>query len=147
MGGHPYWYFVPFQPNAQVALDELREREFRAGRYSPVMLFPPFPLGPDSPAPGNKHRSIAAAMDDAEESGTRSILDLNTIGEEAAFCTARRMQPEELHELFGTDKPTREMVEGNMDFFEQIERGQGVCFVVYANDRLAEIFFAGYSFD
>jgi hypothetical protein len=41
MGGHPYWYFVPFQPNAQVALDELREREFRAGRYSPVMLFPP----------------------------------------------------------------------------------------------------------
>ena len=39
------------------------------------------------------------------------------------------------------------MVEDNMDFFEEIERGQGVCFVVYASDRPSEIFFAGYSFD
>jgi hypothetical protein len=39
MGGHPYWYYVPFQPNAQATLDQLRGRE---------------------------HPSIAAAMDDAQ---------------------------------------------------------------------------------
>ena len=147
MGGHAYWYFVPFQPDVQAALDDLREREFRAGRYSPVMMFPPFPLGPNAPAPGNKHGSIDAAMDAAEESGTRSILDLSEIGDEAAFFTARRMPPEELLDLFGTEKPTREMVEDNMDFFEEIERGQGVCLVVYEEDGPTEIFFAGYSFD
>jgi len=147
MGGHPYWYFVPFQPNAQLALDQLREREFKAGRYNPVMWFPPFPVGPDAPSPGNKHRSIAAAMEASEESGTRSILDLSKIGDEAAFFTARRMPPEELEEFFGTDRPTREMVEDNQDFFEDIERGQGVYFVVYDDDQPSEIFFAGYSFD
>jgi hypothetical protein len=39
MGGHSYWYYVPFQPNAQATLDQLRGRE---------------------------HPSIAAAMDDAQ---------------------------------------------------------------------------------
>jgi hypothetical protein len=34
MGGHPYWYFVPFQPDLGTALRSLREREFKAGRYA-----------------------------------------------------------------------------------------------------------------
>jgi hypothetical protein len=33
--------------------------------------------------------------------------------------------------LYGTDRPTRAMVEANMDFLESIERGQGVYLVVY----------------
>ena len=37
MGGHAYWYTVPYQADSQRALDTLREREFRAGRYNPVM--------------------------------------------------------------------------------------------------------------
>jgi hypothetical protein len=136
MGSHAYWYFVPFQPNAQAALDELREREFRSGRYNPVMWFP-FPLGADAvhrfgirvaPSPGNKHRSIAAAIEDAQESGTRSILDLNRVGDEADFYTARRMPPEELEEFFGTEKPTRQMVEDNMDWNNrQQEPRRGRC--------------------
>ena len=58
MGGEPYWYFVPYQPNIQAALDALRAREFKAGRYNPVMPFQRFPVDADSPAPGNKHRKI-----------------------------------------------------------------------------------------
>ena len=54
---------------------------------------------------------------------------------------------EELLELFGTDRPTREMVEGSDELFEALERGQGVYFVVYEEGRPSEIFFAGYSFD
>ena len=50
-------------------------------------------------------------------------------------------------ELFGTDRPTRELIESNMDFFEEIERGQGVYIVVYQGAKPSEIFFGGYSFD
>ncbi len=39
MGGHPYWYFVPYSENPKVALEALREREFKAGRYNPVLPF------------------------------------------------------------------------------------------------------------
>ena len=42
MGGEPYWYFVPYQSNIQAALDSLRAREFKAGRYNPVMPFQRF---------------------------------------------------------------------------------------------------------
>ena len=38
MGAHPYWYFVKYQSNLQKALDELRDREFKAGRYNPESL-------------------------------------------------------------------------------------------------------------
>jgi len=50
-------------------------------------------------------------------------------------------------ELFGTAEPTREMIEENDDFFEDIERGQGIYIVAYDEGRPSEICFAGYSFD
>jgi hypothetical protein len=53
----------------------------------------------------------------------------------------------DLLELFGTTKPTREMVDSNYDLFEVLERGQGVYIVVYTDDQPSGIFFAGYSFD
>jgi hypothetical protein len=39
------------------------------------------------------------------------------------------------------------MIERNMDFFENIDRGQGIYIAVYRNGQPYEIFFAGYSFD
>jgi hypothetical protein len=39
------------------------------------------------------------------------------------------------------------MIEQNMEFFEDIERGQGIYIVVYKAGRPDEIFFAGYSCD
>jgi hypothetical protein len=39
MGGHPYWYYVPYQDDTQASLDDLRTREFEAGRYSPVIRY------------------------------------------------------------------------------------------------------------
>ena len=50
-------------------------------------------------------------------------------------------------ELYGTDKPTKDMVVRNMDFFNEIERGQGVYLIVYSGDKPSEILFAGYSYD
>ncbi|HET6252044.1 MAG TPA: hypothetical protein VFE47_30440 [Tepidisphaeraceae bacterium] len=41
----------------------------------------------------------------------------------------------------------REMIEDNMDFYEDIERGQGVYIVVYNEGKPSEYFFGAYSFD
>ena len=75
MGASPYFYFVDYEPNIQSALDNLRDREFRAGRYNPVMPFPPFPIDASSPAPGAQHATIDQALTDSDADGTRSILD------------------------------------------------------------------------
>ena len=72
-------YFVPYEGDIQAALDKLKEREFRAGRYNPAMRSIPFPVDPGGPAPGAKHASVEAARAAAEEDGTRSILDMDRV--------------------------------------------------------------------
>lgn len=150
MGAHPWFYLVPYQNDVRRAMLELRDREFRAGRYNPVM---PFPHMHADEAPGAEHDSIDAAREDAAEDGTRSILDMEDVADEPAdpdgdppFCVVSPLPPELLEELYGTTQPTREMVE-DLAFLEDIERGTGVYLVVYANGRPSEICFAGYSFD
>lgn len=67
MGAHPYWYAVKYRPDIDAALDDLRDREFRAGRYNPVMPFIDFPITSTSPAPGPRHRSIQDAIAASDE--------------------------------------------------------------------------------
>jgi hypothetical protein len=147
MGAHPYWYFVDYDPDIMSALDALREREFQAGRYSPVILFPKYPVGPNSPAPGARHATIEEALEDAAEDGTRSILDIDHVSDVPDFCAASPVDNELLMELYGTDKPSREMVEQNLDFLEEIDRGHAIYIVLYEGQMPSEICFAGYSFD
>ena len=56
------------------------------------------------------------------------------------------MPDEVLVDLYGTTRPTREMVERGADS-EYIERGQGIYIIVYRDNQPDEILFAGYSFD
>lgn len=147
MGAEPYFYFVPYNADVNAALQTLREREFRAGRYNPVMPFPPFPVGPNSPAPGAEHDSIEEALEESDADGTRSILDLDHIADEPDFGAVTLLPEESLEDLFGTAQPTRQMIEANMDFFEEMERGQGIYIIAHKDGQPDEIFFAGYSFD
>jgi hypothetical protein len=39
------------------------------------------------------------------------------------------------------------MVEQNMDFLDDIDRGHGVSIILYKDGKPDEIFFAGYSYD
>src|SRR5262249_42093944 len=135
------------QRDIDAALQELRDREFAAGRYNPVIPTLGFPVGPHSPSPGAQHATIEEAMEDAEADGTRSILDLDHVSESPEFCAVAPLSDETLLGLYGTRTPTREAVERNMDFFDDIERGQGVYLVVYRDGQPDEILFAGYSFD
>ncbi len=147
MGAEPYWYFENYDGDVDVALQTLREREFLAGRYNPVVPLPDFPPGPNSPSPGAQHSSIDEVMENAAEDGTRSILDLDHVSEFPEFCAVAPLSANELQELYSTPQPTREMVEQNMDFLENVERGQGVYIVLYQDGQPREILFAGYSFD
>jgi hypothetical protein len=147
MGGEPWFYFVPYEADINSALQTLRRREFQAGRYNPVTPMPEFPVDTGAPAPGAQHASIEAAIEDADADGTRSILDMERVSDEPDYGSVTPLSDDDLVDLFGTAKPTREMIESNDDLFEAIERGQGVYIVAYRDDQPSEIFFAGYSFD
>ena len=147
MGAQPYWYFVKYNPHINAALQDLRRKEFRAGRYNPVVPFPAFPPGPNSPTPGAQHASIEEAGEEAAESGTRSILDLDHVSDTPDFCAVTPLDDAALQRLYGTTKPTREMVEENMGFFEDVERLHGVYIILYKGGKPHEILFAGYSAD
>lgn len=147
MGSSPYWYFVDYEDDFNAALLKLREKEFKAGRYNPVVPFPEFPISEDSLSPGAQHESIEEALEDALDEGTRSILDLAIVGCMDDFCIARVLEAEELIDFFGTDKPTQEMVEDCDELYDSIDRGKGVCIPIYQNDVPVKLFFMGYSFD
>lgn len=132
MGAEPWDYYVPYEDDIQAALDKLREREFRAGRFRGSELRP---------------ATIEEALDNMDADGTGSILDIDHVADEPDFCAVAPLPREELLRLFGTDKPTRAMIEGNLDLYEDIDRGQGVYIIAYENGRPSGIFFAGYSFD
>lgn len=132
MGAEAWDYFVPYEANIHAALEKLRQREFHAGRYRG---------SEENPS------TIEEAIENMDADGTGSILDMMRIADVPDYFTVAPMPSEKQIEIFGTDKPTRQMIEGNHDFYEDIERGQGVYIIAHQNDKPSEIFFAGYSFD
>jgi hypothetical protein len=147
MGGEPYWYFVKYKSDLNSALQELRDREFLAGRYNPVTPFLHFPVDPTKPGPGAAHDSIDEAQEDAAEDGTRSILDIRAVADEPDFFVAAPLEPSVLQSLYGTTQPTRQMIERKMDFLDDVDRGHAVYALAYKDGKPDEILFAGYSFD
>jgi hypothetical protein len=148
MGAHLWFYFVPYERDINHALQVLRQREFKAGRYNPAMAFPEFPLERLSlPSLGAQHASIQEALEAAEADGTRSILDMDRVGAKPDYGVVTPLPKERLIELFQTEQPTRAMIEQNADFFEEIERGHGIYIIGYKDGMPSEIFFAGYSYD
>jgi hypothetical protein len=153
MGANPYWYFVPYEADLDAALQKLRQREFQAGRYNPVTPFQRFPIDLSAPGPGAKHASIEQVMEQCDESGTRSILDIAQVapapfdGTGMLYFTAFPLGPSDAEDLFGTSKPTRGQVETNQRMWDRIERGSAIYTVIFDKGEPHEIFFGGYSFD
>ncbi len=150
MGGEPYWYYVEYEKDFNAALQKLREREFKAGRYNSVVksIAELFPINMNSPCLGVKHDSIEEAMEASMEDGTRSILDLSIVSEKDDYCNARILPSKVLIKLFGTDKPQKEQnIENCSELWELIERGKGVCIPIYNGNDPIELLFMGYSFD
>jgi hypothetical protein len=147
MGADPYYYFVEYQPDIEAALQDLRQREFEAGRYNPAQPFPRFPILPGSPAPGAQHEFIYEAMEDAGEDGTRSILDIEMVSEWPEPGVASPFSDEDLERHFGTTQPTREMISRKLRFLSSVKRGHCVYITVFESGQPSELFFGGYSID
>ena len=147
MGGHPWFYYVDYEPDIDAALQKLRHREFLAGRYNPATPFPEFPVDVNAPSIGAQHSSIEEAFEDADADGTRSILDMMNVSDTPDYCVVAPLPEEKLTELFGTDQPTYEMIEDSEELYEVLERGQSVYIIAYKDDEPSKILFAGYSFD
>ena len=62
MGAEPWQYFVPYEQDTQAALEKLKEREFRAGRFR---------YSEENPT------TIEEAREIADADGTGSILDID----------------------------------------------------------------------
>jgi hypothetical protein len=144
---------VPYEDDIGAALQKLRQREFEAGRYNPVIPFLDFPIGPNSPSPGPKHDSIEHVLETTNEDGTRSILDMMQISSvpfdpgNNPYVTASPLADPDLIELFGDRYPSRQTVENCQPLWDRLERGMGVYVVLHANGKPHEIYFAGISFD
>jgi hypothetical protein len=132
MGAEPYQYLVDYEDDIGAVLKKLRERVFESGEFNGAQFNPSTP---------------EEALEMAAEDGTRSILDIMAISETPQFCAAAPLTAEELHEFFGTDKPTVKMFEENMEFWESLERGMARYIIIYEGDVPTQIFFVGYSFD
>lgn len=147
MGGHAWWYEVPYDRNIERAMLELREREFRAGRYNPVTIYPNFPDTDRAPAMGARHASIEEAMEATDATGTRSILDMSTVGDEFGPSIITVLDEQRLRDYFGTTQPTSDEILGNDEFFEDIARGEGRCVVLHEDGKPSRLLFVGFSFD
>ena len=150
MGASPYWYIEEYDEDVQGVLDRLRQREFDAGRYYPAMdLFAglEFPITDQSPSPGARHGSIDEAREAAAECGTQSILDLDEVSEMPGFGAVSPLDEDVISDVFGTAKPTPEMVKDNLDFLDYADRLLGVYFFLFEGDQPVKIVFAGYSVD
>ena len=112
MGAHFWSHHVPYQENLQAALEVLREQEFRAGRFHQPSSIPPGFFGrllgraPSKPKPPATIRE-AIKLGEVNACGTRSILDMERIGDSSDFGVAWLMPRDELRRLFGTDQPNQ----------------------------------------
>jgi hypothetical protein len=159
MGADPYFYYVSYEEDKNNALQVLRQREFESGRYYPVMegWDIPYPIDDleDAPSPGKQHKTIEEIWEDELiwESGTYSILDIKKLSNELAYDSAYVISNDELIKYFGTDKPTREIIDEKVwDYWEYVSdcigvRGVGLCITAYKDDMPTELYFGGYSYD
>lgn len=150
MGGEPWFYIVPYQPDIGKALGDLKQREFEAGRYNPVQPFQSYSRNPATPSPGAGHSTIAEAIEAAGASGTRSILDMERVAsdpDDIDYGVVTPLTEDYILEQFGTSQVTRKMMEDDPILAEDIDRGQGVYMILFESGKPSEICFAGYSYD
>jgi hypothetical protein len=132
MGGKPWNYFVPFEASVEAALEKLRQRVFEAGDFFGSEMNP---------------ATLEEAMENMGEAGTASILDMMQISDSPELFSVYPLSDSRLKSLFGTTQPTHQMVEANLDVYDDVNRGLGTYIVVYKDGKPNEYFFAGYSFD
>ena len=132
MGAEPWHYFAPYEPSVESALHKLRQRVFASGKFRGSFMNPKTP---------------EEAVEMTEADGTASILDITRVSPTPDFCAVCPLSEAQLRSYFGTTQPTRSIIQKADDFYDDIERGQGIYIVLNEDGKPDEYFFAGYSFD
>lgn len=106
-----------------------------------------------APSPKQKPRSksIEELIEQQAETGTHSILDIESIATRPRFAAITKFPEQELIDTFGSATPTHAQIEEahENDALEDhiSNRWQGIYIIAYENNQPKEIFFAGCSGD
>jgi hypothetical protein len=181
MGATTWNYFTPYD-KVDAALQRLLQDVFKEGKYGSGILAPDdmramfeqvLALSPnpalarqqmeeamarieqlrDAIPPQPRAETIDELLEQRAESGTHSILDIQRISPTPDFGAVSPLPVEEIQALFGTDKPTRKMVEDKLGDYDLVEhplvseRWHGIYFTIYRDCRPDELFFMGTSGD
>lgn len=101
--------------------------------------------------PKRKPKTIEKLLELQGESGTHSILDILGTSSEPKFAAVSPLPRAKLVEIFGSETPSRALIEktydsGALEEFTS-ERWEGIYIVAYRDGSPSEIFFAGCSGD
>jgi hypothetical protein len=165
MGASGWAYFVPYQVDINQALQNLRGSVFHSGEYFTEANFLAMVIEKtqDRMPPETLRRfldrlarlkkkarpsTIQELMRVNGENGTHSIIDIEGISEISEFGKVAPLSSQQLMQLFGTEKPTREMVEMKIGEIQDLfTRWEGGFFTVFQNGLPSEICFVGVSGD
>jgi hypothetical protein len=166
MGASGWSYFIPYQEDVYQALQELREIIFEQGAYyKPAEFYGKIlesevgqNMSPDlrgqlktdveKMRKQPKPNSIDELIELNGESGTHSILDIQKVASSPDFGVVAPLSQKELRDIFGTERPNREMVENKAEIVKSLRgRWQGTYIIVYNKETPKEIFFTGFSGD
>lgn len=165
MGASDWNYVVEYQPDIDRALQQLRQREFEAGRfYRPAAwLTQALELGLIEAAfqprmerslsefvAWPEPRSIAELLTQNGEEGTHSIIDIERLSQAPEVCAAAPLTPMQLLEAFGSARPTLETVlrsarAGALSGLRR--RGEALYVVAHTAGQPSHIYFYGFSGD
>jgi hypothetical protein len=140
MGASSWFYLTPFQQSEQAALDLLREAVF--ARDAEYFL-----------EEGVETLTALVGSGWLEEEPAHSVLDVQRVvrceADTEGPGNVRMVEGPEVVELFGTARPSREIVQQAVEragdgWFPPFGRGSGCCTIVYGSDgRPAELCFWG----
>lgn len=183
MGATGWSYFVLYQKDITRALQKLREEVFKEGRYQKPnkstdkevekakSLIALHSSNPDSdlkkldqivamaamlktPQKSNRApKTIKELLKQCEEAGTHSILDIERVSSTPSIGAVTPLPRQQLLNIFGTEQPTRVMVEKWSTRNEPLDveplygRWEGIYIIVYKDTRPDEIYFEGCSGD
>ena len=97
MGGLYWNYFVPYEDDVGAALQKIRDETFRSGQYTNSRaVFSPLDLEEDPQLAEEATQlkvpnTIEELLEQEEESGTNSILDITHVSDTREFCAVTSM--------------------------------------------------------
>lgn len=137
MGAMGWKCLVPFEDDAESALDKARLTAFETRAYGK-------PYARGKPVVSTIEELIEAFP----EAGTCSVIDVTEIADAPGLGVAGPLPPAVLKEALGTVRPTRAQAEsGIARLFAAIDRGYAAYVVCFSAGKPSEVLFLGYSFD